>query len=374
MKRILAAVLLLLFICPLVVADERSDGSNEILAVVNGKAITYQQIVGDLDMQAEINATRTIQRVPAEIADEEIEDQLVFQRLRSYILQRLLDAEAERVQLKISDSQMRGIINRQKKNLGLRDDDVKSWASFLKEKYNITPGEYLERTRGEIRRNEIMNYMAGLYGPLPAQFPLEIYFSLSVTPRDVREDFEKTADSWRIARKIDYRRFRLLYPPEISYEAKGKLYAAVTGGESSVRERMLKGESMEAASDGLRRLVEDLGLIGAQLELSERSTAKDDSDLDPTTYQMVLSVSSNGGISELGYAEDTDDEGQKLEGFQFVQLFSREDGDRRNFESPKVQEGIRAKIERDRLAQNQSKVQQALLKRAAIVPEKLFPR
>jgi len=110
------------------------------------------------------------------------------------------------------------------------------------------------------------------------------------------------------------------------------------------------------------------------VELGERSTAKDDSDLDPTTYQMVLSVSSNGGISELGYAEDTDDEGQKLEGFQFVQLFSREDGDRRNFESPKVQEGIRAKIERDRLAQNQAKVQQALLKRAAIVPEKLFPR
>ena len=374
MKRILAAVLLLLFICPLVVADERSDGSNEVLAVVNGKAITYQQIVGDLDMQAEINATRTIQRVPAEIADEEIEDQLVFQRLRSYILQRLLDAEAERVQLKISDSQMRGIINRQKKNLGLRDDDVKSWAGYLKEKFNLTPGEYLERTRGEIRRNEILNYMAGLYGPLPAQFPLEIYFSLSVTPRDVREEFDRTADSWRVARNIDYRRFRLLYPPEVARESQGKLYAAVITGENSVRERMLKGESIEAASDGLKKLIEDLGIPGVRLELGERATAKDDSDLDPLTYQMVLSVPAKGGISELGYAEDTDGEGQKLDGFQFVQLFSREDGDRRNYESPKVQEGIRAAIERQRLAQNRSKVEQALLKRAAIVPEKLFPR
>ncbi|MCB9894724.1 MAG: SurA N-terminal domain-containing protein [Planctomycetes bacterium] len=374
MKRILAAALLLIVVCPLVVADERSDGADEILAVVNGKAITYQQIVGDLDMQAEINATRTVQRVPADIADSEIEQQLVFQRLRNYILQRLLDAEADRVQLKISDSQMRGIIIRQKKNLGLRDDDVKAWASYLKEKFNLTPGEYLERTRGEIRRNEILNYMAGLYGPLPAQFPLEIYFSLSVTPRDVREEFDRTADSWRIARNIDYRRFRLLYPPEVARENQAKLYSAVLNGDNSVRERVIKGESMERASDGLKKLIEDLGIPGAQLELGERKTAKDDSDLDPLTYQMVLSVPANGGISELGYAEDTDDEGQKLEGFQFVQLFSREDGDRRNYESPKVQEGIRAAIERERLSQNQAKVERALLKRAAIVPEKLFQR
>jgi hypothetical protein len=373
MKRI-PAVLLLLLATSLVVADERADGSDEILAIVNGKAITYQEIVGDFDLQAEINATRSIQRVPADVADEDIEEQLVFQRLRSYILQRLLDAEADRVQLKITDSQMRAIINREKKYLGLKDGDVKAWASYLKEKFNLTPGEYLERKRGEIRRNEILNYMAGLYGPLPASFPLEIYFSLSVTPRDVREDFDREADFWRVARNIDYRRFRLLYPPEVSLEAKGKLYSAVNDGETSVRARVLKGESMEAASDGLKKLIEDLGLPGTRLELFERTTAKDDNQLDPTTYQMVLSVSANGGVSELGYAEDTDDEGQKLEGFQFVQLFSRDDGDRRNFESPKIQEGIRAKIERRRLSQNQSKVEQALVKRAAIVPEKLFPR
>ena len=375
MKRTLAVLLLLLIVGSTIAANDQADGTDEILAIVNGKPITYQQIVGSSDMQGEINATRATQRVSPEVSDQEIEQQIVFQRLQTYVLQRLLDTEADRVQLKISDAQMRAIINRQKKNRGLRDDDIKGWATYLKEKFNLTPGEYLEKTRNEIRRNEILNYMSGLYGPLPPSFPLEIYFSLSVTPRDVRKDFDLTADTWRVARDIDYRHFRFLYPPDgVSYEAKNKLYAAINSGDTSVRERVKKGESLEAASEGLKILVDNLGLSGTRLELGERATAKDDRDLDPTTYQLVLSVSSNGGVSELGYAEDTDDEGQKLDGFQFIQLFSRVDGDRRNFESPKVQEGIRIKIQNQRLSQNQAKVEQALLKRAAIVPEKLFQR
>jgi len=375
MKRLLIAAICLCLLCAVVTAQgDRADGANEILAVVNGKAITYQEIVGDTDLQLEINATRITQRVPPEVSDRELEKQLVFQMLQSYVLKKLLDDEADRIQLKISDAQMRGVITRQKKLIGIGDYDIKAWAGYLKEKYNLTPSEYLNRTRGEIRRNEILNYMAGAYGPLPAQYPLEIYFSLSVTPGEVRKDFERDADRWRIARNIDYRQLRLLYPAESSIDTKRKLVNAVVEGDTSVHARVEKKESLENASEGLIKLIQDLSLPGVKLEISERTVAKDDSELDPTAYQMVLSVSPKGGVSEVGSVRETDDEGQQYEGVMFVQLFSREDGDRRNFESPKVQQSIRTQLENQRLIQNRAKVEQALMKRAAIVPEKLFAR
>lgn len=375
MKRTACALLILLTIGSFATAQPgEADGSDEILAVVNGKAITYTEIVGDLDMQAEINAARTIQRIPPEVADSEIETDLVFQRLYSFVLQRLLDGEADRIQLNITDAQMRQIIARERKLIGLEDSDVKGWATYLKEKFNLTPTEYKARRAQEIRRGEIMNYMAGFYGPLPPQFPLEIYFSLSVTPRDVRREFDRTADKWRVARNIDFRQFKLLYPADISLDAKRKLIDAVWQGENSVRNRVQANESLDIASEGIKKLIEDMGLPGVRLEISDRKTAKDDSELDATAYQMVLSVSSTGGISEIGRADETDENGQQYEGVTFVRLFSRLDGDRRDYESPKVQEGIRNKIENERLSQNRAKVEQALIKRAAIVPETLFAR
>ncbi|MBZ0135126.1 MAG: SurA N-terminal domain-containing protein [Planctomycetes bacterium] len=376
MRRILVAAILLCGLGVFTLAQPRqADGRNEILAVVNGDAITYQEIVGDIDMQAEINATRSIQGLAASVTDAAIERQLVFQRLDGFILQKLLDAEADRVQLKISDAQMRAIVSRERKRLGLDEDDAKGWATYLKEKFNLTPTEYREKMRDQIRRNEIMNYMAGLYGPLPAQYPLEIYFSLSVTPAEVREEFDRDADRWRIARNIDYREFRLIYPGDsLSQDDKRKLISAIVDGEKSVYERVLKNESLEKASEGLEALIEQLGIPGVRIELTERQTAKDDRDLDPTTYQLVLQVPETGGVSDPAAFEDVDEDGQRLEGVKFVKVHSRLDGDRRDFQSPKVQEAIRQRIENLRLVQNRSKVEQALLKRAAIVPDRNFTR
>jgi hypothetical protein len=375
MKRLFASLVVILVVGSLSLGQDRYDGSDEILAVVNGQAITYQEIAGDTDMQAEINAARSIRGVPPDVSDAEIERQIVSLRLQSYVLQKLLDDEADRVQLKISDSQMRAIINREKKLLGLPDEDVKAWATYLKEKFNLSPSEYRDRRREEIRRGEIMNYMAGLYGALPPSFPLEVYFSMSVTPKDVREEFDRTAERWRVARNIDYREFRLIFPQETTQAVRTKLGQAVVEGETSVHARVVEGESFEAASEGLKRLVEDdLKLPGVTIDLGKRQTVGDDRDLRPIAYKMVLSVPTTGGVSEVGGDEFQDEEGQRFEVYTFIQLFSREDGDLRDFESPKVQEGIRATIANQRLAQNRVKVEQALLKRAAIVPENLFAR
>jgi len=374
--RLLAALLILL-ICtalPQQAEPPRVDGANEILAVVNGQAITYQQIVGGVDMQSEINTWRSLRQVPAGMSDIEIERSLVYQRLQSFVIQRLLDAEADRVSLRITDSQMRGILRRERRALNIDEDDSRAWADYLKTRYSLTPTEYRERRRQEIVRSEIMRYMAGAYGPLPPQWPLEIYFALSVTPREVRKAFDAQRDRWRIAMQIDYREFRLLYPQDINFDARRKLLQAVAEGEHSVHERVIRGESLEAASAGLRRLIEELGVPGVRLEITPRRVATDDRELDPNAYAMVVSLPRSGGVSEIGAVRDTDDAGTQFDGFMFVQLFSREDGTEKAFEDMKVQEGIRDEIFSRRFQENQYKVERELLRRAAIVPERLFQR
>ncbi len=350
------------------------DGTNEVLAVVNGTAITYQEIVGDTDMQAEINAWRAMRQIEASVTDVQIEKALVYQRLQTFVLQRLLDAEAQKIQLNVSDTQMRMILSRERKGLNIADEDTRGWARYLKERYNLSPGEYRERRRQEIKRNEVLRWMCGVYGPLPPQYPIEIYFSLAVTPREVRKEFDKERDQYRIALEIDFREFRLLYPQDSAFEVRRKLYEAVADGETSVHARVTRGESMEAASEGLRKLIEDLGVPGVKLQLPARRLAKDDSELDPSAYAMVISLPASGGISEIGSVRDTGEDGTEYDGFMFVQLFKRRDGTLKAFEDPKVQAGIRDRLFSVRFQQNQQKVEQELMHRAAIVPERLFKR
>lgn len=376
MKRILPAAMLMCCVIGASRAQDapRPDGVNEVLAVVNGSAVTYQEIVGDSDMQSEINAWRAMRQLPATMTDAEIERGLVYQRLESFVLQRLLDAEAKKMQLSISDTQMRQVLARERKGLSIAEDDTRAWARYCKERYNLSPTEYRERRRNEILRNEIMRWMTGVYGPIPPQYPVDIYFSLAVTPRDVRREFDKERDQYRIALDIDYRQFRLLYPQDSAFETRRKLYEAVADGDNSVHARVMRGESLEAASEGLRKLVADLGVPGVKVEMTERKTVKDDTELDPTAYAMVVSLPVSGGVSEIGSVRETDADGTQLDGFMFVRLFRRRDGTLKAFEDPKVQAAIREQIFSTRFQQNQQKVERELLRRAAIVPEKLFRR
>jgi hypothetical protein len=376
MKRLAVALLLLsvLSAVPNAANPPGVDGTNDILAVVNGQAITYQQIVGGVDMQTEINTWRSMRRIPPETTDAEIERVMVYQRLQSFILQRLLDAEVEAANLDINNAQMRSFMRRERRALNIDEDDTRAWAEYLKTRYGLTPTEYRERRRQEILRSEMMRFMAGVYGPLPQHWPVEVYFSLSVTPREIRKAFDEQRERWRIALNIDYREFRLLYPQDINFDARIKLLQAVTEGEHSVHERVMRGESMEAASAGLRQLIDDLGTPGVRLEITERRVAADDRELDPTAYMMVSELPRSGGVSDVGSASDTDEDGTQFDGFMFVQLFSREDGTEKAFEDMKVQEGIRDEIFSRRFQENQHKVERDLLRRAAIVPEHLFPR
>lgn len=355
-------------------AGRVGDGANEVLAIVEGKPITYQQVIAERDMLAEINAIRQTRRVPEEVPDSTLEKQIVHQALQSYILQLLLDGEADKLQINISDTMMRGIMARERRESGIKEEDDQGWARYCKSRYGKTPADYREARRVALRRSESLYYLSGARGPLPAEIPVTAYFSLSVTPKDLRREFDASKVDWRIARKIDFRQFKLFYPQETTLQARNKLLQAIQDPTVGVYARMQKGESMEAATDGLKKLLEDEKFPGVRFELSERRTAKNDDELDATTYGLVLSVPRTGGLSKLAAMNQEEDDGTKLEVVTFAQVFSREEGDQRDFEDPKVQESIRNELFQRRFQENRVKVEQALLKRAAIVPEKLIAR
>ena len=255
----------------------------------------------------------------------------------------------------------------------MKEEDEREWADYVRERYGDTPTEYRERRRGEIRRQQVQWMMAGAQGALPKQHPLEIYFALNVTPRDIRREFLRERDRYKIARKIDYERFKLLYPKDTSLDNQRKLWTAVTDEETGVRARVLNAESFKAATDGLDKLVKRLKLPGLSVKLSKRKKVKDDTDLDSFTYQQVLAVPADGGVSELGAIRETIDD-TEYNGWQFIRLYSKVEGDARRFNDPKVQASIRDGLWQRKLAENVKKVEKALLKRASIVPERLVAR
>lgn len=380
MKRVLFLCLMfaLVGVFSAVRAENRvtgAQGQNEVLAVVNGKSITYQTILNDIDIEAEVNTMRTTRGIPNSVPDKDIETQIVYQRLETIVFQRMLEAEAKSIQLIVTKAQMRGIIEREKRDIGIAKNDNKKWAKYLKEQYGLAPNEYLDKRRKEALRQEMLWMMAGARGDLPAQHPISVFFSLRITPRDVRLQFEKEKEKYRVAKEIDYQQFKVLYPEDVGLDVKRKIFDLVSDPERGVYARVKNGESIEAASDGLRTLIKEMGTPGVRVEVSKRQTAKDDSEMDSTTYLMVLSVSPTGGISELGSLHETnEEEATKYEGVTFIKLYSRKDGIKRDFNSPKVQESIRDSLWTKRFQINQLRVQRALLKKAAIVPEHLVGR
>jgi hypothetical protein len=366
-----------IFVMHCVVSAQRPtlDGVNEVLAVVNGRAVTYREIVSSVDMQAEINALRAMGAVPAGATDAEIEQVLVFRRLEGVVLERVLDDEADRLRIRIPEAQVRALLRRERRALGLDEDDTRGWARYLRDRFNLSPGEYRQRRMSDLRRNQLLWMMAGAHGSLPPQYPLEIYFALSVTPSELRREFDKDREQYRVSRNIDHRVFRLLYPQDISFENRGKLINAATDPRTGVRARVMRGETLDSATRELRQLITELSIPGARVEVSERQVAASDSELDPVVYDMaMIEMSPRGDVSEYGRASDEDEDGTQYEGVMFVQLFSREDGDLRNFEDPNVQQAIRERLFSRRLVANRQQVERALLARAALVPERLVTR
>ncbi|MHC4840229.1 MAG: SurA N-terminal domain-containing protein [Planctomycetota bacterium] len=375
MKRLTIALLILLILPIVALADgnARVDGVDDILAIVNGEAITREEVMAGVNIEQEINTLRVAYGLGQEFTDEALRKKLVYDRLDSIILDKLLDEEADKLQINITNAQLRPMLHFEMKSLGIKVSDTRAWAAYLKQQYNQTPTEYKNRRRIAMRRDTVLNYMAGQYGALPPDFPLEIYFSLSVTPKDIRKAYDEDPERVRIARNIRYQRFRLLFPSSItSISDRQKMYAAIQNVGTGVYDRVKNGESIDAACDGLRALLKELNIPGAKVEVGKEEFAKDDTELDATTYGMVLETPEQGGLSSLGTIRETGKDGTVFEGVQFVRVIKWEAGETKNFEDPKVQKEFKDRLYNQKLVTNRDKVRRELISKAAVIPEALL--
>ena len=370
MRAICAICTLVLLVTAVLAAPNVADGKNEILAIVDGEPITYQQIVGRMDLAAEIRTVREVRRVPETITDADIERDLVYGQLEVFLVRRLLTAEAERIGFTVSDGDLRSVIARERTMLGIADGDEVTWANYTQQKFGLTPSEYRERKREEIRQQQVLYLMAGAQGPVPTSYPISVSLAISVTPKELRAAFDKERDRYKVASKIDYQVVKLIFPRNTTLDDRRKLVAVL----NEAHERAKKGEGLDAATAGLKSLIDQLPVPGLRCSVTARQTAEDDSKLNPLDYKMILSVPKQGGVSEIGAVAESDAGGTEYDGYQFVKLYSKEEGSARRFDDPKVQGALLEALRNDKLEDNISRVQTLLLKRAVIVPEKLIAR
>lgn len=374
MKRI-ALALLLTLMSPLAVladVDGICDGANEIVAVVDGTPITYQDVVGKVDLAVEVRTMRQVRRIAENITDKEIERAIVYSQIEIFIVNRLLLNEARKVRVdaNIRDSDVRAVIKQERAAKGIAEGDEIAWARYLQEKYSLTPSEYRERKRTEVIQQQMLYVMAGGQGSVPTEYPLSVYFPLNVSPKDLRAAFNAERHTNKNATQIDYRALKLILPTTTSLGDRRKLYEAL----QDARARTSAGESLDSAAAGLKILERQMGLIGLKVVVGERTIAKTQADLDDTAYQLVLSLPARGGVSEIAGMAPYEEGDFKYEGYMFVQLFSKREGDAISFDDPQWQSTKLAELQRAKMDENIGKVQRALLRRAVIVPSRLIAR
>ena len=374
MTRFLAAITLtlLLPLAALAEGEKLCDGSNEIVAVVDGTPITYQDVIGKLDLAIEVRTMRQVRRIPDNVTDQEIERAIVYSQIEVFIINRLLLNEARKVRVdaNIRESDVRALIKQERSQKGIADGDEIAWASYLQEKYSITPSEYRDRKRTEVIQQQMVYVMAGGQGTVPTEYPLSVYFPLNVSPKDLRKAFNEERKVNKNATQIDYRSFKVIFPVSAGWGDKKKLYESLVDAQSRAR----AGESLESAAAGLKILEKQMGLIGLKVVVGERKIAKSQTDLEDTAYQLVLSLPERGGISDIAGIAPFDENDVKFEGYELIQLFSKREGDAITFDDPQWQSTKLAELQRAKLDENIGKVQRALLKRAVIVPSRLIAR
>ncbi|CAG0975406.1 MAG: SurA N-terminal domain-containing protein [Planctomycetes bacterium] len=374
MTRFLAAMMLTLLLPLAALADgERlSDGSNEIVAVVDGTPITYQDVIGKLDLAIEVRTMRQVRRIPDNVTDQEIERAIVYSQIEVFIINRLLLNEARKVRVdaNIRESDVRALIKQERSQKGIADGDEIAWANYLQEKYSITPSEYRDRKRTEVIQQQMIYVMAGGQGNVPTEYPLSVYFPLNISPKDLRKAFNEERKVNKNATQIDYRSLKVIIAATTTLGDRKKLYEALVDAQSRAR----AGESLESAAAGLKILEKQMGLIGLKVVVGERKIAKSQADLDDTAYQLVLSLPERGGISDIAGIAPFDENDVKFEGYELIQLFSKREGDAITFDDPQWQSTKLAELQRAKLDENIGKVQRALLKRAVIVPSRLIAR
>jgi peptidyl-prolyl cis-trans isomerase SurA len=122
---------------------------NRIVAVVNGEVITLHEL------QQRVNSNLPGQDNNLRNADQAREDRMRQRVLQSMINDQLLEQEAERLELEVSDVE----VEQQVKQIRQKRDLSKQKFRDLLQKNGLTLQEYKQRLREEIKKSRLLNSM-----------------------------------------------------------------------------------------------------------------------------------------------------------------------------------------------------------------------
>jgi hypothetical protein len=331
------------------------DGSNPVLAVVDGKPITFESVRSELtDFDTRVQTEQTLS---GDLSRQQAEDLVVYRAVRQRAGEIIIQREADTAGFKVSDSVVEANVSFERERAGIDRDDLSKWAEYTQQNYGKSPLQYRKYVRDGLARSQILKVMAGQYGPIRG-YKLPVFYELSVSPQELRDEYERDRERWRVLLNIDYSLFSVQIASNTAASARNSVENALTEAK-----KRLANESEDAVTEYLKQeLARVPGLI-ADVVVKKHVTAADDSKLDSygeNVRKLIPAQCSEGVLPGT--------EGEKSV-LYFVRLNSREIGpDKRVFTDVAVQEGLRQRISRRKLGENLQRVQDALIERAIIVP------
>jgi peptidyl-prolyl cis-trans isomerase SurA len=184
-------------------ATVRAEVVDRVVAVVNGDCIALSELNERIEPY--------LQKIHGADYNPEVERQMVY-KLRTDVLNRMIDEmlatqEAERLDVKISDSQVDAQIEQIKSQHFITDEDLRN--SLAQE--GLTLEEYRERLRAQILQAALVN--------------MEVKSKVAITDKDIREYYEEHKDRFAEIKKYHLRTILIRAPLSAPSEDKEKARA-----------------------------------------------------------------------------------------------------------------------------------------------------
>lgn len=151
---------------------------NRVVAVVNGQVITLY------DLNRKLDNERLISNKASQLSLEE-DQELKREILKSMINEILLEQEADRLQIKVSDVEVENRIKQLQERQGLSDQKFRKIIA----NYDMSFDEYREKIRDEIKKNRLIQSM--------------VKQKVLVTDEDIREYYQNQRGKFHQSKKVN---------------------------------------------------------------------------------------------------------------------------------------------------------------------------
>jgi len=344
----------------------RTDGKNEVLAIVDGQPITTEVIKAEIGdpIETAIQTAMTLASDPSSgktISYEEAEAQVVYgevmRKASSIIIRRI----AKESRLTVSDGQVDSRIDSLKEWRGIAKDDLAAWAEYTISNFGKTPLKFRDGLRGELMEYQALEVMAGVYGPIRG-LDLPVFIPREVSPAELLAEYESKKEKWKILTDIDY-----------------TLVAIGLSTTTSISSRQIVDSALAEAARRLRN--EPLADIETYLK-TEISNIIDDTP--KLLVEASVKVASDKEFDEFGSYVRGKAVGE-MTGLQqhtkgdvtwrfFLRLNNQVVGVSREFSDMVVQEQLRNDVLERKGDANKKRVRSTLLEKAIVVPGSIVGR